>query len=304
MRCHLLDSSSLALALALTVSTLAACGSPQSPGPGTAGQASVVGKDAEQPESEAEAPAAEPTQPERLLWIGFTPTPDDPSQPYQIGGEPAAQAEPLLGLAEWDCRQTQTKPPPCGWAKQCGALGLRWADQLGLSEDRQGLANFAYQEDCSDAGKAISRSESGDFVAHAAVIRHETQALASDGVASLLVNTGSTWQVAARIREVATEGMSVQRVHGPQAAWQLELDEHPGKELVLLITGRQIVGDAQEAFARVVVCHVSPELECRRLDVSTARRLEIYDDGRFVIDEREGKRFDELAPATAPLIKP
>ncbi|KIG18763.1 hypothetical protein DB30_07778 [Enhygromyxa salina] len=248
-------------------------------------------------------PAAKPERAKVALSITLTRKPGDLDAPFELSATAPPLADPLSGLEKsWSCRSTESVPPPCGWAKLCGELGRRWADQLLATDIGNELARHGYQEDCGDDGDLPEQSSSGDFVDHAAVIRHQTDALAEDGVAELVVQTQAGWQPVARIREVAVEGMSVARVHQPWKSWQLETDGHPGDELVLLVTGTQTGADDPVLFARAVVCHVSPKPECRRIELSRAKTLELLVDGTFSVDGDAPVAFDALQGADQMLI--
>lgn len=237
--------------------------------------------------------AAEPdeaTSPEAKLALQITLTrTSDAYAPYEFTAEPQPQARPLEGLVVNDC----AAKVPCGWASLCEELALRWARQLGLHELRSELAAREYSE--AECGDEPPPSDSGDFVAHAAVIQNSLDVLHRDRIAGLLARTSSGWKGLARIEEQVIEGMSSQRVQVPRASWQLELDEHPGKELVVLTTGYDLLArDDDSGFAWVIVCRARPEPSCRRVAMRKAKRLEIYDDGRFVVDAEAARRFDQL----------
>lgn len=246
-----------------------------------------------------ETPPTEPEAPASVLTINLQPVADDHGFDFNATPSPEDEA---INLRSWDCTQTLSVPPPCGWAALCADLGARWARQIGADDVADTLAGADYQQDCGDGGDVPYESSSGDFVDHAAVIQHRTDALADDGVAGLLVQRLSGWQELARVREVAIEGMSVRNIHEPRAAWQLELDEHPGKELVMLITGSQSGPDVPEPFARLLVCRVSPEPTCRRLELSQAKTVELRGDGTFAVDGAI-LRFEQLDRADTKLTR-
>ncbi|HVH97543.1 MAG TPA: hypothetical protein VM869_02490 [Enhygromyxa sp.] len=257
-----------------------------------------------EPKPEPESTEPPPNRDGVALTIRLKPAPAESLAGFEFSALPAPQGEPLAGIDGWSCTDTSSAPPPCGWAKLCADLGRSWATQIGASEAADALGNAQYQEDCGDDGDVPHESTSGDFVEHAAVIRHRTDALADDGVAGLLVQTKDGWHEAARVREVAVDGMSVKRMHEPRAAWQLELDAHAGRELVLLTTGVQTGGDEPERFAHLIVCYVSPEPSCRRIDLRGVSTLEVLNFGGLVVDGGEPRKFDSLDPADQPLIAP
>jgi hypothetical protein len=241
----------------------------------------------------------EPTQvspPELILSIRLTHT-HDAFAPIEFEAEPRPQGRPLEGLAIHDCSATV----PCGWAKLCEELGFRWLEQIGLPEARAEVASRSYAE--AKCGEQPPLSTSGDFVANAAVIQHELELLARDRVAGVLVRTPSGWKGLARVREEILEGMSNQAEHLPRASWQLDLDEHPGKELVILTTGYDLMSrDNDSGFAWVIVCRALPEPSCRRVDMRKASRLDIYDDATFAVDGGAAKPFAKLGRADRLLI--
>ena len=144
----------------------------------------------------------------------------------------------------------------------------------------------------------------GFFVDHASLLEHGADVLAEDRVVELVVQTKAGWKRVARVSEVAVEGMSVARRHELRASWQLELDEHPGNELVALITGSHRVGDDAKPFARLMICRVDPTPGCGRIDVSDAKRVEVYagSDLGVVVDGGARRSLASLDRADASLI--
>ena len=226
--------------------------------------------------------------------IDFSATP--PQQAKLMGGMGG-------GANGWDCANTSSAPPPCGWASKCADLGERWANQLGSSDAADTLSIIdEYQEDCGDDGSLPYQSESGDFVAHGGVMRHQADVMAEDGVRELLVQERSGWRMVARLSEVAVEGMSVQNRHVPRASWEIELDAHPGKELVTLISGTETGGDSTRGFARLLICHVSPKAECRRIELSNAKQVDLRTDGTVSVDGGPAQAFTSLPAAESVLM--
>lgn len=211
------------------------------------------------------------------------------NEPYEFEAEPEPQGKALEGLTINDCATTV----PCGWAKLCEELALRWLRQVGLDEAQSEVGARQYTE--AKCGDEPPLPTSGDFVAHAAVIQHSLDIFPSDRVAGLLVRTAKGWKGLARIEEQLIEGMSSQRVQVPRASWQLELDEHPGKELVVLTTGYDLLtADDDPGYAWLIVCRALPEPSCRRVALRKVKQLEIFDDGRVVADDGTPKRFEQL----------
>ena len=236
------------------------------------------------------------------LSIRLTPAPADSGRAFDVDATPAPMPEALSSLDGWNCADTLSAPPPCGWASQCADLARRWGKQIGAAEAGEEAASADYAEDCGDDGDVPYESKSEDFVDHAAVMRHELGALAEDGVSGIFVQKMSGWHGLARIREVAVEGMSARNEHEPVAAWSLDLDGTPGKELAVLVTGLETSGADIQRKAHLVVCRAVPEVACRRIDLGSAKTVEARSGGSFVVDGGAAKAFNALGRADQRLI--
>lgn len=303
----------------LVGSLVSACESDESDPSGAPGTAPAVGRaptpgpnasSPRQPTPSAQpqpAPTPAPVPPRApidtvLLTIRLQPALDAAKPGLDFTSDPAPSEPVLTGIEGWQCKDTSSVPAPCGWAKLCGDLGGRWGRQLGADEVAGALETADYLEDCGDDGDVPYESPSGDFIEHGAVIRHATDALAQDGVSELVVQTMQGWKTVARIGEIAIEGMSVARAHEPRASWALELDSHPGKELVLLTTGYAKGGEQPERFGHLFVCRVSPQPVCGRATVGAAKTIELRGDGTLVIDGGSPLVLGALDVATQALI--
>ncbi|MEZ4454117.1 MAG: hypothetical protein R3B09_31975, partial [Nannocystaceae bacterium] len=225
-----------------------------------------------------------------------------------------------------ECWLADQRPVPCGFEVQCRDMAERWLAQLGFTRDPDFVEVVStvkarrYPEQACDGAPV---RDDDDFTARARLVQQSLGVLALDLVGGLFVETSpGRWRGLARTHETIMSGMATQIVVRPAARWELDVDQRPGRELILLILGEDS-GHARDPRidAFVVVCGARPTPWCGRLALGawipravreehrgapevaqedTVQSVELYSDGRLRVGDRE-LGIDQLGPADRKL---